>query len=61
MNIALIAVDSTFPNLALMKIARYHRDRGDTVEWYTPFDHYDKVYMAKDFSPRIGFKCGEYF
>lgn len=45
MNIALIAVDSTFPNLALMKIARYHRDRGD----------------FKDFSPRIGFKCGEYF
>ena len=50
MNIALIAVDSTFPNLALMKIARYHRDRGDTVEWYTPFDEYDKVYMAKVFS-----------
>lgn len=50
MHIALIAVDSTFPNLALMKIARYHRDRGDTVEWYTPFDQYDKVYMAKVFS-----------
>lgn len=50
MNIGLIAVDSTFPNLALMKIARYHRDRGDTVEWYTPFDEYDKVYMAKVFS-----------
>lgn len=50
MNIALIAVDSTFPNLALMKIARYHRSRGDTVEWYTPFDYYDKVYMAKVFS-----------
>ena len=50
MHIGLIAVDSTFPNLALMKIARYHRSRGDTVEWYTPFDHYDKVYMAKVFS-----------
>lgn len=50
MNIGLIAVDSTFPNLALMKIARYHRSRGDTVEWYTPFDEYDKVYMAKVFS-----------
>lgn len=50
MHIGLIAVDSTFPNLALMKIARYHRDRGDTVEWYTPFDNYDKVYMAKVFS-----------
>lgn len=50
MNVGLIAVDSTFPNLALMKIARYHRSRGDTVEWYTPFDEYDKVYMAKVFS-----------
>lgn len=50
MNIGLITVDSTFPNLALMKIARYHRSRGDTVEWYTPFDEYDKVYMAKVFS-----------
>ena len=50
MNIGLIAADSTFPNLALMKIARYHRSRGDTVEWYTPFDYYDKVYMAKVFS-----------
>lgn len=50
MNIGLIAVDSTFPNLAIMKIARYHRDRGDTVEWYTPFSQYDKVYMAKVFS-----------
>ncbi|MBO7266717.1 MAG: radical SAM protein, partial [Bacteroidaceae bacterium] len=50
MNIGLIAVDSTFPNLALMKIARYHRDRGDIVEWYTPFDEYDKVYMSKVFS-----------
>ena len=50
MNIGLIAVDSSFPNLALMKIARFHRSRGDTVEWYTPFDHYDKVYMSKVFS-----------
>jgi hypothetical protein len=33
MNIGLIDVDKTrFPNLALMKIAAYHRSLGDSVE-----------------------------
>lgn len=60
MNIGLIDVDTNsktkkwgakpFPNLALAKIARYHRQRGDEVEWYTPFAHYDVVYMAKVFN-----------
>lgn len=50
MKIGLIAVDSNFPNLALMKLAFYHKALGDYVEWYNPFDHYDKVYMAKVFS-----------
>ncbi len=50
MNIALLAVDSSYPNLALMKLARYHKQQGDNVEWYTPFSHYDIVYMAKVFS-----------
>lgn len=50
MKIALLAVDSNYPNLALMKIARYHKSLGDTVEWYNPFDQYDKLYMAKVFS-----------
>lgn len=50
MKIGLLAVDSTYPNLALMKIASYHKRIGDTVEWYSPFDHYDKVYAAKVFS-----------
>lgn len=44
MNIGLLAVDSSYPNLALMKISSYHKARGDTVDWYNPFDHYDKVY-----------------
>lgn len=47
MNIGLLAVDSNYPNLALMKISSYHKARGDKVGWYNPFDHYDKVYMAK--------------
>lgn len=51
MLIGLIDVDNTgFPNLALMKIAKYHRNRGDIVQWYTPFDRYDGVYASKVFS-----------
>lgn len=50
MNIALIAVDSNFPNLALMKISSWHKAQGDNVEWYNPFDEYDIVYMAKVFT-----------
>ena len=50
MNIGLLAVDSNYPNLALMKISGYHKAKGDNVEWYTPFNYYDKVYMAKVFS-----------
>lgn len=50
MNIGLLAVDSSYPNLALMKISAWHKQRSDQVEWYNPFNHYDKVYMAKVFS-----------
>lgn len=37
MNIGILAVDSNFPNLALMKISAYHKARGDQVEWYNPY------------------------
>lgn len=50
MNIALLPVDSSYPNLALMKISAWHKQQGDRVEWYNPFNHYDKLYMAKVFS-----------
>lgn len=50
MNIGLLAVDSNYPNLALMKISAWHKNQGDRVEWYNPFEHYDKLYMAKVFS-----------
>lgn len=50
MNIGILAVDSTFPNLALMKISAYHKKQGDSVEWYNPFNYYDKLYIAKVFS-----------
>lgn len=55
MNIGILAVDSNFPNLALMKISSYHKARGDNVEWYNPLCSYDKVYMAKVFSFTPGY------
>lgn len=50
MRVGMLAVDSDYPNLALMKISRYHKERGDEVEWYNPFDWYDVLYMSKIFS-----------
>jgi hypothetical protein len=52
MNIGLIDVDGrNFPNFALMKIAAYHRAKGDTVSWAKPlFPDYDRVYMSKIFN-----------
>jgi len=58
MRIGLIDVDNRerlhdcFPNLCLMKISAYHKQRGDSVEWYQPLfgGHYDKVYLSKVFS-----------
>ena len=50
MRIGLVDVDShKFPNLALMKISAWHRQRGDTVEWADPSIFYDVVYKAKVF------------
>ena len=52
MKIGLIDVDGHgFPNLALMRISAYHRERGDDVEWYWgEMQYYDIVYMSKVFS-----------
>lgn len=57
MKIGLLAIDSNYPNLALMKISAYHKNAGDEVEWYNPLEHYDKVYAAKvfTFTPDYGF------
>ena len=57
MRIGLIDVDAesrgkvTFPNLSMMKISAYHKERGDHVEWYKPLvsGHMDIVYMSKVF------------
>ena len=37
MNTALIDVDGhNFPNLPLMKLSAWHKQNGDSVEWYDP-------------------------
>jgi hypothetical protein len=43
----------TFPNFALMKISAYHKNKGDTVEWWDKEKDYDTVYSSKvfDFTP----------
>lgn len=57
MRIGLIDVDShNFPNLPLMKLSAWHKQKGDSVEWYIPIQHgfpnppLDRVYMSKVFS-----------
>lgn len=50
MNIGLLAVDSNYPNIALMKLSAAHKANGDNVDWYNPFDSYDIVYLSKIFS-----------
>jgi len=50
-KIGLIDVDGhNFPNLALMKLSSWHKLQGDTVEWYSGIEHYDRVYMSKVFT-----------
>lgn len=52
-KVRLIDVDShNFPNLALMKLSRYHKLKGDDVDWYNPlFDtDVDIAYQSKVFT-----------
>ena len=53
MKIGLIDCDSHhFPNLPLMKLSAWHKQKGDSVEWYQPLfsGHMDRVYVSKVFS-----------
>lgn len=58
-KVGLIDVDGhNYPNIALMKISAYHKNIGDTVEWYSHMfgGMYDIVYMSKVFSFTEDFK-----
>ena len=50
--IGIYDVDSTIPNLALMKISAWHKQRGDFVEMYSPLfiEKYDQIYASKIFN-----------
>src|SRR5690242_2321577 len=59
MKIGIMQVDGkeymgqVFPNLALMKVAAFHEQKGDSVEWYLGElwnEQYDKIYASKIFS-----------
>ena len=53
MNVGLLDIDghSGFPNLALMKLSRLFKDRGDDVEWAMPmFGSYDLICASKVFT-----------
>ncbi len=51
MKIGLIDVDSKIPNLALMKISAYHKEKGDDVNFYDPLlNTPDKIYASKVFN-----------
>ena len=51
MRIGLIDVDGhRWPNLCLMKLSAYHKNRGDTVEWHRESRRYDLVYMSRVFT-----------
>jgi radical SAM superfamily enzyme YgiQ (UPF0313 family) len=59
MKIGLIDVDGhNFPNLPLMKLSSFHKNRGDVVEWCDDKKHYDIVYKSKvfDFTPDVLFE-----
>lgn len=51
MKVGLLDVDShRWPNLCLMKLAAYHKAKGDSVEWWSPEGHYDLVYKSRVFT-----------
>lgn len=52
MKIGLYDVDSKIPNLALMKLSTWHKQKGDSVEFYSPLLNktYDKIYASKIFT-----------
>ena len=62
MNIGLIDVDGhNFPNIALMRIASWHRSHGDTAEMAVPmYEHYDRIYASKVFTFSPDFNELEY-
>ena len=49
MKVAIAQVDGKWPNLALAKLAAWHRQQGDDVDHFSPLMPPDLVYAAKVF------------
>jgi len=52
MKICVAAPDSKLANLAILKIAQYHLNNGDSVKWYEPLQDQDadRLYVSKIFT-----------
>lgn len=50
MRVAIAQVDGKWPNLALAKIAAWHRQQGDEVDFFKPILGADRVYASKVFT-----------
>jgi len=52
MKIGIIDIEPKIFNTAYMQLARYHKDRGDSVEWWSPLTHrqFDVVYCSSLFT-----------
>jgi hypothetical protein len=56
MKIGLIQVDGKLPNIALMKLARFHKDRGDDVKLIDiSSNEFDMIYGSKIFMGGSGY------
>ncbi len=51
-TIGLFDVDSVLPNLALMKVSNYYKEKGFKTEFYSPLfhDNYHKIFASKVFN-----------
>ena len=51
MRIGLINIEPKIVNTAYMQISQYHKQKGDSVEWWTPLEHrqFDVVYCSSLF------------
>lgn len=51
-EIRLVDIDGKMPNIALMKISAYHKNKNDNVDWHNPLmdRKIDKLYVSKLFN-----------
>ena len=49
MKIGIYNLEPQVINTALMQVSKYHKDKGDQVELYSPLEKYDKVYAFSIF------------